>query len=212
MIETIIHFNYSVFNKILDMLNGLPEILLIIFGPVIFAFISTFVLIADHLYLIYLWFAQMGWFFTKAALLTFGGAYAVLPYVYQGAVDQFAWVTAQQMMDGLELGETTPGPLIMVVAFVAFVGGYVKALLGPESLFLAGGLAAALAAGLAAALADGLAAVFLAGGLGINKPHVFSIFLNKLFPHLNVIPHKGRKNLVGDSRVGRGYLQKRPAG
>ena len=84
-------------------------------------------------------------------------------------------------------------------------------LAGLAAVFLAG-LAAALADGLAAALADGLAAVFLAGGLGINKPHVFSIFLNKLFPHLNVIPHKGRKNLVGDSRVGRGYLQKRPAG
>jgi len=89
-------------------------------------------------------FTQMGWFFTKAALLTFGGAYAVLPYVYQGAVSQFGWVTPTQMMDGLALGETTPGPLIMVVAFVAFVGGYVKALLGPESLFLAGVLAACL--------------------------------------------------------------------
>ncbi len=87
---------------------------------------------------------QMGSFFTKAALLTFGGAYAVLPYVYQGAVEQFGWVTATQMMDGLALGETTPGPLIMVVAFVGFVGGYVKAVLGPDSLFLAGALAAAL--------------------------------------------------------------------
>jgi chromate transporter len=69
-------------------------------------------------------YTQMAWFFTKAALLTFGGAYAVLPYVYQGAVDQFRWLTANQMMDGLALGETTPGPLIMVVAFVGFVGGY----------------------------------------------------------------------------------------
>ena len=89
-------------------------------------------------------FTQMAWFFTKAALLTFGGAYAVLPYVYQGAVGQFGWVTPTQMMDGLALGETTPGPLIMVVAFVGFVGGYVKALLGPESLFAAGALAACL--------------------------------------------------------------------
>ncbi len=89
-------------------------------------------------------FTQMGWFFTKAALLTFGGAYAVLPYVYQGAVGQFGWVTPTQMMDGLALGETTPGPLIMVVAFVAFIGGYVKALLGPESLLAAGALAACL--------------------------------------------------------------------
>ena len=87
---------------------------------------------------------QMGWFFTKAALLTFGGAYAVLPYVFQGAVDHYGWLTPAQMMDGLALGETTPGPLIMVVAFVGFVGGYVKALLGPDSLFLAGAVAATL--------------------------------------------------------------------
>jgi len=89
-------------------------------------------------------FTQMGWFFTKAALLTFGGAYAVLPYVYQGAVERFGWVTPTHMMDGLALGETTPGPLIMVVAFVAFVGGYLKALLGPDNLFAAGVLAACL--------------------------------------------------------------------
>ena len=68
---------------------------------------------------------QMGWFFTKAALLTFGGAYAVLPYVYQGAVGHFGWLTPTQMIDGLALGETTPGPLIMVVAFVGFIGAYV---------------------------------------------------------------------------------------
>jgi len=87
---------------------------------------------------------QMSWFFTKAALLTFGGAYAVLPYVYQGAVDQFGWATATQMIDGLALGESTPGPLIMVVAFVGFIGGYVKEVFGPESLFLAGAVAASV--------------------------------------------------------------------
>lgn len=85
---------------------------------------------------------QMAWFFTKAALLTFGGAYAVLPYVYQGAVDNYQWLTGPQMIDGLALGETTPGPLIMVVAFVGFVGGWTKAIFGPESLFLAGVVAA----------------------------------------------------------------------
>jgi chromate transporter len=69
-------------------------------------------------------YTQMAWFFTKAALLTFGGAYAVLPYVYQGAVTHYTWLTPKQMMDGLALGETTPGPLIMVVAFVGFVGGW----------------------------------------------------------------------------------------
>lgn len=89
-------------------------------------------------------FTQMSWFFTKAALLTFGGAYAVLPYVYQGAVGHYGWLTATQMIDGLALGETTPGPLIMVVAFVGFIGGYTKALFGPDSLFLAGAAAAVL--------------------------------------------------------------------
>jgi len=91
---------------------------------------------------------QMAWFFTKAALLTFGGAYAVLPYVYQGAVVQYGWLTPTQMIDGLALGETTPGPLIMVVAFVGFVGAYlnseVRTLFGPDGLFLAGAVAASL--------------------------------------------------------------------
>ena len=81
---------------------------------------------------------QMGWFFTKAALVTFGGAYAVLPYVYQGGVEHYAWLSATQMIDGLALGETTPGPLIMVVAFVGFVGGWTKEVFGPEMLPVAG--------------------------------------------------------------------------
>ncbi|MBX3602070.1 MAG: chromate efflux transporter [Rubrivivax sp.] len=87
---------------------------------------------------------QMGWFFSKAALLTFGGAYAVLPYVYQGAVETHHWLSGPQMIDGLALGETTPGPLIMVVAFVGFVGGWVKQVLGPDALFLGAALAAAV--------------------------------------------------------------------
>jgi chromate transporter len=86
--------------------------------------------------------AQMGLFFTQAALMTFGGAYAVLPYVYQGAVDHYHWLTATQMIDGLALGETTPGPLIMVVAFVGFVGGWGAQLFGPDQLLLAGAMAA----------------------------------------------------------------------
>ena len=85
---------------------------------------------------------QMGWFFTKAALLTFGGAYAVLPYVYQGAVEHYHWLTPHQMIDGLALGETTPGPLIMVVTFVGFVAGWTKTLFGPDQLFFAGATAA----------------------------------------------------------------------
>ncbi len=80
---------------------------------------------------------QMGWFFTKAALLTFGGAYAVLPYVLQGAVEHYGWLTAPQMMDGLALGETTPGPLIMIVAFVGFLGaGIAGALVATFFTFL----------------------------------------------------------------------------
>jgi chromate transporter len=88
---------------------------------------------------------QMGWFFTKAALVTFGGAYAVLPYVYQGGVDSYAWLSGTQMIDGLALGETTPGPLIMVVAFVGFVGGWSKEIFGPEMLPLAGAAGAGIA-------------------------------------------------------------------
>ncbi len=88
---------------------------------------------------------QMGVFFTKAALVTFGGAYAVLPYVYQGGVEHYGWLTGTQMIDGLALGETTPGPLIMVVAFVGFVGGWTRELFGPEMLPLAGAAGAAIA-------------------------------------------------------------------
>lgn len=97
--------------------------------------------------------ATLGWdhtltlmavFFTKAALLTFGGAYAVLPYVYQGAVERYGWVSPAQMIDGLALGETTPGPLIMVVAFVGFLGGYADPVFGRDATFLSGAAAAIL--------------------------------------------------------------------
>lgn len=63
-------------------------------------------------------------FFTQAAFVTFGGAYAVLPYVAQVSVEKFNWLTELQMVDGLALGETTPGPLIMVLVFVGFMAGY----------------------------------------------------------------------------------------
>jgi chromate transporter len=88
---------------------------------------------------------QMAWFFTKAALVTFGGAYAVLPYVYQGGVEHYAWLSGAQMIDGLALGETTPGPLIMVVAFVGFVGAWSKEIFGPDMLPLAGAAGAGIA-------------------------------------------------------------------
>ena len=67
---------------------------------------------------------QECFFFSKAAMVTFGGAYAVLPYVAQQAVENFSWLTAPQMLDGLGLAETTPGPLIMVLQFVGFLGGW----------------------------------------------------------------------------------------
>ena len=90
-------------------------------------------------------YTQMGWFFSKAALLTFGGAYAVLPYVYQGAVEHYQWLTATQMIDGLALGETKPGPLIMVVAFIGFVGAWTLEVFGPQRLALAGAAGAVVA-------------------------------------------------------------------
>ncbi len=68
--------------------------------------------------------SRIALFFTQAALLTIGGAYAVLPYVFQSAVGHYGWLSAAQMMDGLALGEATPGPLIMIVAFVGFVAGW----------------------------------------------------------------------------------------
>lgn len=83
----------------------------------------------------------MGAFFTKAALLTFGGAYAVLPYVFDNAVNHHHWLSTAAMMDGLALGETTPGPLIMIVAFVGFLG----ASHGTEHVLIAGATGAAVA-------------------------------------------------------------------
>ncbi len=114
------------------------------------AIIGVFIWIAAMALLAYAYgwqgtLTQMGWFFTKAALVTFGGAYAVLPYVYQGGVEQYAWLTAPQMIDGLALGETTPGPLIMVVSFVGFVGAWTKEVFGPEQLALAGAVGAGIA-------------------------------------------------------------------
>jgi chromate transporter len=94
---------------------------------------------------------QMGWFFSKAAMVTFGGAYAVLPYVTQTATAQ-NWLTPDQMMAGLALGETTPGPLIMVVAFVGYVGQALEvqrmgagAHLIAEAMFIRGAVGALVA-------------------------------------------------------------------
>ncbi|WP_017925636.1 chromate efflux transporter [Thioalkalivibrio sp. HL-Eb18] len=88
---------------------------------------------------------RMGQFFTQTALVTFGGAYAVLPYVYQGGVETYGWLNPTQMIDGLALGESTPGPLIMVVTFVGFIGGWTQAFLGPDQIVLAALLGALVA-------------------------------------------------------------------
>jgi len=111
------------------------------FVAVMVAFLALWVIALAAVIAIFGWdgtYVRMGWFFTKAALLTFGGAYAVLPYVYQGGVETYGWLSATQMIDGLALGETTPGPLIMIVTFVGFVGGWTKQVFGPDALFLAG--------------------------------------------------------------------------
>ena len=87
-------------------------------------------------------FVQQGIFFGKAALITFGGAYAVLPYVAQQAVENYGWLSTNQMMSGLALAETTPGPLIMVLQFVGFAGAWQNP--GTLPPLLAGTLAAGI--------------------------------------------------------------------
>ena len=88
---------------------------------------------------------QMSWFFTTAAMLTIGGAYAVLPYVKDGGVEHYHWLSAGQMMDGLALGETTPGPLIMIVAYVGFIGGWTQQAVGADMPLLGGIVGASIA-------------------------------------------------------------------
>ncbi|UWQ34395.1 chromate efflux transporter [Leisingera sp. M527] len=83
--------------------------------------------------------ADIGWFFSKLAVVTFGGAYAVLAYISQTVVSQFGWITAGQMIDALGLAETTPGPLILVTQFVAMLAGLTQ---GGSGLFLAAGAVA----------------------------------------------------------------------
>ena len=92
-------------------------------------------------------FADVALFFTQAAFVTFGGAYAVLPFVAQGAVAHYGWLSRAEMVHGLALAETTPGPLILVTQYVGFFAGWNAALAGH-----AGGLSPLLAGALAAAL------------------------------------------------------------
>ena len=90
-------------------------------------------------------FTQMGWFFTRRRAADLWGCLCGTALYLPGAVGHYQWLTPTQMIDGLALGETTPGPLIMVVAFVGFVGGYVNMAYGPDQLFSAGAVAAVLA-------------------------------------------------------------------
>ncbi len=87
-------------------------------------------------------FFQEGTFFSKAAVVTFGGAYSVLAYIAQQAVENYQWLKPGEMLDGLGLAETTPGPLIMVVQFVGFMGAYRNP--GPFSPLVAGILGSAI--------------------------------------------------------------------
>jgi len=99
--------------------------------------------------------ADLGWFFAKLAVVTFGGAYSVLAYMTQTVVDQYGWITTPQMIDALGLAETTPGPLILVTQFVAQLTGYTT-----------GGLGLSLMAGLVALWATFVPCflwIFLAG-------------------------------------------------
>ncbi len=115
-------------------------------------FLGLWMLVLGALALLLGWgstLTDMALFFSKAALLTFGGAYAVLPYVTDAAVNVYGWATLPQVMDGLALGESTPGPLIMFVSFVGFVGGWTQDALAPltgTGLAWAGGIAGALVA------------------------------------------------------------------
>lgn len=85
---------------------------------------------------------RMGCFFSKTAVITFGGAYAVLPYVGQVAVEKYGWLSEMQMMAGLGLAESTPGPLIMVLPYVGFLGGWQQS--GGMEPWLAATLGAAI--------------------------------------------------------------------
>tara|TARA_B100001248_G_scaffold249111_1_gene222008 strand:- start:654 stop:1916 length:1263 start_codon:yes stop_codon:yes gene_type:complete len=84
-------------------------------------------------------------FFSQAAMVTFGGAYALLPYVFQNIIETHGWLTSQQMMDGLALGESTPGPLIMIVTYVGFIVGWYNDILNIGSPLLGAILCASIA-------------------------------------------------------------------
>jgi chromate transporter len=129
-------------------------------GPLFLAFVC---LGKDHAVF------KEGIFFSKAAVVTFGGAYAVLPYVAQRAVEDFHWLKPGQMMDGLGLAETTPGPLIMVLQFVGFMGGWNQP----------GGLTPVLAATLGALITTWVTFVPCFLWVFLGGPHIEQLRGNK---------------------------------
>ena len=108
--ETACHINPSIRRNV---------IIIVVFGLLWLMPVTGLAILADHRV-----FYTEALFFSKAAFLTFGGAYAVLAYIAQAGVAQYGWLTGPQMIDGLGLAETTPGPLIMVVQFVGFMAGW----------------------------------------------------------------------------------------
>ena len=120
-----------------------------LFKKSLITFIKT-ILIWSSVFLIIVYSSEnilinLSLFFSKAAMVTFGGAYALLPYVFQNIIESHGWLTSQQMIDGLALGESTPGPLIMIVTYVGFIVGWYNDILGLGSPLFGALLCASIA-------------------------------------------------------------------
>ena len=120
-----------------------------LFKKSLITFIKT-ILIWSSVFLIIIYSSEnilinLSLFFSKAAMVTFGGAYALLPYVFQNIIESHGWLTSQQMIDGLALGESTPGPLIMIVTYVGFIVGWYNDILGLGSPLFGALLCASIA-------------------------------------------------------------------
>lgn len=111
--------------------QALVSLKTIFFGFLIWALVLIFILSSSNTLLI-----DMSLFFSKASLITFGGAYSVLPYVYQNVIESYGWLNEKQMLDGLALGESTPGPLIMIVTYVGYFVGEVNNSMSGSGLIL----------------------------------------------------------------------------
>ena len=120
-----------------------------LFKKSLITFIKT-ILIWSSVFLIIVYSSEnilinLSLFFSKAAMVTFRGAYALLPYVFQNIIESHGWLTSQQMIDGLALGESTPGPLIMIVTYVGFIVGWYNDILGLGSPLFGALLCASIA-------------------------------------------------------------------